>query len=281
VGLIAVLTLTSGRDAQLANLIRGLDASECAPDVLVLVDIGGNARMPSARRFRVEVVRLDAEGEPPLALARNVAAETTEAERLVFLDVDCIPAREMVAGYEAALSEFPGIVMGGVRYLRPGSSPRPGVDAALRAESDPHPARPEPPAGVTPTEHYELLWSLSFGIGRAAWDRIGGFDPGYHGYGAEDTDFAFAARAAGVPLAWAGGAGCFHQHHTRCRPPLDGVDAVVRNAHRFRIRWGEWPMGGWLAQLAALGIVAWESDGERLEVLRRPTLREIERARGA
>jgi GT2 family glycosyltransferase len=281
VRLIAVLTLTSGRDAELANLIGGLDAGERAPDVLVVVDMGGDARIPPARRFDVEAVPLDAGGELPLARARNVAAQTTGAERLIFLDVDCIPARNLVAGYDAALSEFPGIVMGGVRYLRKGAHPRPGADATLRAASHPHPARPEPTAGVSPTERYELLWSLSFGVDRATWDCVGGFDSGYCGYGAEDTDFAFAARAAGVPLAWAGGAECFHQHHPQCRPPLDRVGAVVRNALRFRSRWGEWPMGGWLAQLATLGIVAWDSDGERLEVLRRPTADEIARARAA
>jgi GT2 family glycosyltransferase len=279
--LIAVLTLTSGRDAELANLIAGLDAGEQAPDVLVVVDMGGDARIPPTRRFGVEPVALDGGDDLPLARARNVAARATRAERLIFLDVDCIPARNMVAGYDAALSEFPGIVMGGVRYLRRGAQPRPGADAALRAASDPHPVRPQPTTGVSPTERYELLWSLSFGVGRAAWARVGGFDPGYRGYGAEDTDFAFAARAAGVPLAWAGGAECFHQHHPQCRPPLDRVDAVVRNALRFRSRWGEWPMGGWLAQLAGIGIVAWESDGERLEVLRRPTAHELARARAA
>ena len=279
--LIAVLTLTSGRDAKLANLVGGLDAGKRAPDVLVVADMAGDARIPPARRFRVEMLPLVSADELPLARARNLAAEATGAERLIFLDVDCIPARNMVAGYDAALREFPGIVMGGVRYLRRGTLPRPGADAALRAASDPHPARPEPSAGVSPTERYELLWSLSFGVDRAAWNRAGGFDPGYCGYGAEDTDFAFAARAAGVPLAWAGGAECFHQHHPQCRPPLDRVDDVVRNALRFRRRWGEWPMGGWLAQLEGLGIVAWESDGERLEVLRRPTPDEMARARAA
>lgn len=278
---IAVLTLTSRRDAELANLISGLDAGERAPDVLVIVDMGGNARIPPARRFGIEAVRLHASGELPLARARNVAAQATQAGRLIFLDVDCIPARNMVAGYDAALHEFPGIVMGGVRYLRQGARPHPGADASLRAASDPHPARPEPTTGLSPTERYELLWSLSFGIDRAMWDYVGGFDSGYRGYGAEDTDFAFAARAAGVPLAWTGGAECFHQHHLQCRPPLDRVDAVVRNALRFRSRWGEWPMGGWLAELAGLGIVAWESDGKRLEVLRRPTREEIARARAA
>ena len=85
VRLIAVLTLTSGRDAKLANLVGGLDAGKRAPDVLVVADMAGDARIPPARRFRVEVLPLVSADELPLARARILAAEATGAERLIFL----------------------------------------------------------------------------------------------------------------------------------------------------------------------------------------------------
>ena len=257
--MLAVLTLAGGRDAQLAHLAAGLEAGDEPPAELVVADLGGRSRIPGTDRFPTRVVNLDTSGGLPLAEARNAAAATTEADRLVFLDVDCVPARGMVAGYRAALDAFHGIVMGGVSYGRPGELPPGG---------EPHPARPLPPPGVTPTDRYDLFWSLSFAITRQHWEQIGGFDPGYRGYGAEDTDFAFAARAAGVPLAWAGGAECFHLHHRQQIPPVDRLDAVVANARRFRERWGEWPFPGWLRQMADEGFVDWEPDGERLEILR-------------
>lgn len=276
----AVLTLTRDRDAQLANLVAGLDAGDRAPDELVVVDMGGDARIPAARRFPVRRLVLGAADEAlPLAAARNAAAASTSAQHLVFLDVDCVPSRGLVAGYAEALTRTGGVVMGGVTYLGPGAPVVPGDDAVLRAAGAPHPARPLPPPGVTATDRYELLWSLSFAVGRAAWERVGGFHEAYRGYGAEDTDFAFAARAAGVPLAWAGGAECFHQHHPQCQPPVDRLDAVVANARRFRDRWGTWPMGGWLAAFVRLGLVLWDEGGERLEVLRAPTPAELAAAR--
>ena len=255
--MLAVLTLAGGRDAQLAHLAAGLDAGDQPPDELVVADLGGRSAIPRAEPFEIRAVALDVTGGLPLAEARNTAAGATEADQLVFLDVDCVPEPGMVAGYAAALDAFDGIVMGGVRYGRPGELPPGG---------EPHPVRPLPPPGVTPTDRYDLFWSLSFAIRRERWEQIGGFDPGYRGYGAEDTDFAFSARAAGVPLAWTGGAECFHLHHPQQIPPVDRLDAVVANARRFHGRWGEWPFPGWLRQMADEGHVLWERD--RLEILR-------------
>ncbi len=38
-------------------------------------------------------------------------------------------------------------------------------------------------------------------------------DTGYVGYGGEETDFAWRLEAAGIPMAWVGGAVAYHQHH--------------------------------------------------------------------
>ena len=75
-----------------------------------------------------------------------------------------------------------------------------------------HGRRP-PTATSSASADYELLWSLSFTLTAAAWRRIGGFYDRFRGYGAEDTDFALTARAAGVPMRWVGGAHAFHQFH--------------------------------------------------------------------
>ena len=67
--------------------------------------------------------------------------------------------------------------------------------------------RPVPRAGEVAVEpRVERFWSLAFAVTPATHERIGGFDEGYAGYGAEDTDYAFRARAAGVGLSWVGGA---------------------------------------------------------------------------
>ncbi|RYJ06329.1 MAG: glycosyltransferase family 2 protein, partial [Actinomycetales bacterium] len=121
---------------------------------------------------------------------------------------------------------------------------------------------PDPVVGsVEPSDDHRLFWSLSFAVTPATWDRIGGFDEAYVGYGGEDTDFGQRARSAGVPMAWVGGADAFHQHHPVSRPPVEHVQDVVRNAEVFARRWGWWPMEGWLEAFEERGLVARSGDG--------------------
>lgn len=216
--------------------------------------------------------------EPPgehglrLAAGRNAgaraAADASRAEAgapelLVFLDADCIPGPDLLACYRAAATARPDALLAGpVTYLPPGASVETPAD--LRRATAPHPARPVPADGeLLDGDRYELFWSLSFAATRETWDRLGGFDEGYEGYGGEDTDFAFRAREAGVPLVWVGGAHAYHQHHPTTNPPVQHLDDILRNGRRFAERWGEWPMRGWLTAFAELGLVEEDGDGYR------------------
>ena len=272
---VSVLTLVRGRGAHLANLVRGLAAQTVTPDELVIAHMGGPAvAVPEDVPFAVRVVDARSEDESlPLAAARNRAAEASSADALVFLDVDCIPGTELVGTYASAVSD--AVLMGEVRYLEPGAASGDWDEAALAARSATHPVRPAP-TSATPAPA-ELFWSLSFALTRATFDRVGGFDPGFAGYGAEDTDFAFRLRQAGVGFEWVPGAVAYHQHHDTYDPPLQHAAAIVANARRFRERWGEWPMRGWLEAFAQRGIVSWADD--RLELKREPTGRELAAAR--
>jgi N-acetylglucosaminyl-diphospho-decaprenol L-rhamnosyltransferase len=173
-----------------------------------------------------------------------------------------------VAAYAAVLDSEDVLAQGEVRYLTAGSEK--GDEGSLRAAAEPHPARSELFRGgeVVVDARHELFWSLNFAIRRGTFlARIGGFDEGYRGYGIEDTDFAMRTAAAAVPLAWVGEALAFHQHHppTRLRP--EGVPDLVRNARRYRERWGSWPAPGWFEELANAGLVRWDEGADLLEPL--------------
>lgn len=228
----AVITIAAGREAHLARQVEGLRAAPPHDHVVVGID---------AMR---------------LAAARNEgAARASGAELLVFLDVDCIPGPALLDRYAAAARAAPhALLCGPVAYLPPGRY--------APEDAEPHPARPDPPDGelVRGGDH-RLFWSLSFAVTAATWARIGGFDEGYAGYGAEDTDLGQRARAAGVELAWVGGAVAYHQHHGSQNPPVDHLHDIVRNATRFHSIWGWWPMEGWLEAFAERGLAAY--DGER------------------
>jgi GT2 family glycosyltransferase len=126
-------------------------------------------------------------------------------------------------------------------------------------------------------ENAGLFWSLVFAIRSARFSALGGFDEAFTGYGAEDTDFGFRAKQAGLPLLFMGGAGAFHQHHDIFDPPVQHLADIVRNARLFYQRWKVWPMEGWLAAFKEMGLIA--RAGDMITLLRQPTIDEVAQAR--
>lgn len=261
---VSVCTIAAGRDRHLLAQIAGVEAGTPPPDEHVVVFMGQRTRPWTAPPRLVVDVQQD--GGIELARARNAAARQARGGVLVFLDVDVIPAPDTVARLAAEASETGALVMAEPQYLAPGWDR--ASDPAEHAV--PHPARAELRPG--PSARYEMFWSLGFAVKAERFADIGGFDEGYAGYGGEDTDFAFTARGAGVPLRFAS-APVFHQAHAVVRPPIQHAAAIVANANRFAERWGELPMGGWLDAFRELGL-AEIADG-RARLLRDPTPAEI------
>lgn len=261
-----VVTVVHGRHDHLAHQRELLAAGRVRPaaHVVVRMDDDVEVAIPGG----VDTTWVDVPvgtGGLPLAAARNAGARESlrqGADLLVFLDVDCLPGPDLVGTYEEAAEIMPDAVLcGPVSYLPP--PPPEGYDLAhLSSAVDPHPARPAPsPGDVTRSDAHDLFWSLSFATTPATWQRCGGFDEAYVGYGGEDTDFGQRARAAGVDLAWVGGADAFHQHHPVSRPPVEHVDDILRNGALFHARWGWWPMAGWLGEMEQLGLVRRQGEG--------------------
>lgn len=203
-----------------------------------------------------------------LAEARNAVAERAfaeGAELVIFLDADCVPGADLVRRYREAATCHPASALSGpVTYLPEGFG-EPEPDRLARA-TDPHPARPAPPAGIdriATDDEYALFWSLSFAVTRDAWESSGGFDERFEGYGAEDTDFGRRLRTRNVPLVWVGGADAYHQYHPTTTPPVQHLDDILRNGALFASIWGSWPMTGWLEAFERDGLVERSVSGWR------------------
>ena len=171
------------------------------------------------------------------------------------------------------------LLSGTVRYLPPLA---PGEDydlSRLDRQAEPHPARPVPAVDeVRRASDLRLFWSLSFAVSATDLATIDGFDPGYTGYGGEDTDFAMRVQERGGSLWWVGGADAYHQHHDSEAPPVRHAASIVRNANRFHDRWGWYPMEGWLEALQQRGAVRRDEDGWSVAQADRETRDEIARA---
>lgn len=274
---IAVITLNKGRRAHLTRLLEGLSRG-ALPDRCIVVESGGDTAPYPSLPFPVERVAFPHAGLP-LAAARNAGRRAAQAETLIFLDVDCIPSEGLVAGLSRAVAVHDGLICCEIGYLPAGAVADGWRAADLERLGRPHPVRAFPPAGeVAPAPQPGLFWSLAFAVRAATYDRLGGFDESFSGYGAEDTDLAFRAERAGVPILFLGGPQAYHQHHPGYDPPLQHFRDIVANATRFQARHGIWPMDGWLDGFAHLGLIAADrSNG--VVIHRDPTPDEVAAAR--
>jgi GT2 family glycosyltransferase len=250
----SVLTIVRNRAAHLAQLVEGLRRSETPPAELIVVDMSDDPVTVADTTFPVVLRRLEGDGLP-LARARNLAARAASSDRLVFLDVDCIPLGDCLTRLASVLATDDALLCADVRYLGPGDAADGWSEATLLAAGQAHPVRDFPTDGVRQEPNPGLFWSLAFAIRRDRFDALGGFDEAFVGYGAEDTDFGFRAAKQGLPLLFVGGAIACHQHHASHQPPVQHLDDILRNATTFRARWGFWPMAGWLDAFEAMGLI--------------------------
>ncbi|GAA3638397.1 glycosyltransferase [Kineosporia mesophila] len=266
---LVVVTIVAGRRGHLSRLLEGLQRQTRPADDLVIVRMDDETvTLPARPARRVTVVDLPPEnGRLRLAAARNLGVRASEAQHVVLLDVDCIPGQRLVETYADALDRVDGLVTGPLRYLGEGAVRAGWTEPHLRRHSEQHPARPAPePGRLVRDDRHELAWTTSLALRRDSFDRIGGFDERFSGYGGEDTDFAVRAKQAGLGVWWSGDAVAYHQYHASQSPPIPHLDDIVRNASLFADLHGWYPMRGWLEEFRQRDLIDFDPDAGLLRV---------------
>jgi GT2 family glycosyltransferase len=273
---LSIVTLVKNRAEHLRELVEGLSRSEYPPSELIIVSMDDLPYAQPPTPFPIHVLRIATDGLP-LAKARNTGAAAARCDHLLFLDVDCIPMRGLTGAILPALMAHDALICADIRYLAADQTKNGWTEEQLLVISQSHPVRQFPSSGLRVEPNSGLFWSLAFGVRRARFMSLGGFDERFVGYGAEDTDFGFRARAAQIPLLFLGGPGAFHQYHDVFDPPLQHFQDIVRNARTFHQKWRIWPMDGWLRAFEAMGLIALSD--QHLQLLRHPGASEIHAAR--
>ena len=312
---VTVITTCYGRNRHLYNLLSSLTNGSIKPDEVIIVN--DDADPTRLADFDLNIVQIATTADVPAASNsdistktafdighnRNLGAARASHNVLIFLDVDCIVAPTFIEQLSAKLQQQPeALLMGQPRYLtRPlseteseqlqsGALPishlnelsvfNPYRDNFDDTESEPTSLNQTAMkhTAIKKTEDYGAFWSLCFAITREQFEKIGGFDTQYTGYGAEDTDFAFTARQLDIDFYLTADV-VYHQQHSVYRPPLNHLDSIVINANRFYRKWQCWPMSGWLSPFVEMGLIDWQPEQTTPIVSKRqPTRDEIEQA---
>lgn len=272
--MISIVVLVKNRERNLRNLLLGIHRLDYSSLETIVVHMNEPLQPPpdffAGKYTAIEIQ--NPETQLPLTQARNQGAKIARGDHLIFLDVDCIPAGKFLADYSRAFDKVPQAVVTGTVYYLDNPVPENWQEADLIKQGGLHPLRLYPETGTLQlNSDYHLFWSLNFGLSNSVWDKIGGFDERFQGYGAEDTDFAFSAKEKGVELAWLGGGTVFHQPHDLYDPPLQYFGDIIQNSELFYQKWQWWPMKYWLQQFVDAGYIQWSPVDPTITVVLEPT----------
>src|SRR6185312_15710580 len=220
---------------QLDLLLAALDRQTAVGSFEVVVADDGSPRaphLPDDLGFECSLVRQADQGFRAAA-ARNLGAAQAKGDILLFLDQDTLPTAgyvEQMARVVRDVDDGHGVlVVGRRRHFHRGAATTDAVLDLLAGDGrTPGPAGPEIlpdpewlARGYRRTddlrdagdEDFRLVISAVLGVDRRLWTAVGGFDPGFVGYGGEDWEFAWRCWLAGatwrhVPdaVAWHDGA---------------------------------------------------------------------------
>ncbi|MGB6151344.1 MAG: glycosyltransferase [Pricia sp.] len=257
------------REKNLLNTLNGLRQQTRPPYEVIIVEMGDGLELDDNYPFLLEVIDFNRSWDfIPLAAARNLGAECSRTEQLIFLDVDCIPASTFCEKIFHASATKDALVMGSPRYLLRGDLAK--GKKSLIDNSILHPLRPKI-KGLSEETCYELFWSLCFAMPKQQFEYVGGFDESYQGYGGEDTDFALEVKRTGIPF-YLSDAEVYHQQHPIYIPPLNHLEAIVKNSNIFYSKWKYWPMVDCLSEFAAMDYILWENAQNRpIQIKSRPS----------
>ncbi len=260
----SIVTIVKGRRKQLANLLDAVKASTILPHDIQVVCMDDPDGIVVPDDLKVSIHAMKGTHELPLAAARNKGITATKTDNVIFVDADCIVSPTLFANMLMVLQ--PENIIAAYPLYLPAVPNIINYDE-LKGKAVAHPARECLPAGL-PVQHLQF-WSLIFAIQKQTFEKIGGFDESFTGYGAEDTDFAMMFHKAGIQQIFVRDY-VLHQYHDKHDPPLNHFDSIIKNATRYRQKWNILPMQRWLKAFEKMGLIKIDQ-ADNITVIQKPT----------
>lgn len=271
------------RNRHLNNALYFINRMEVVPNEVIIVDIDNSTSLEPYERLNINRVKLQSDNKRlNIGAARNAGANAARNELLTFLDVDCIPGEDFfrrTVNLVRGTYDKKGVLMAEPRYMTKTIASK-KTYSFLDRYSHFHPHRSPLKEYAVTEQDYSVMWSLNLTTFKKTFETLGGFDVGFKGYGAEDTDFAWRCREHNIPFIRYGEV-VYHQQHTVFRPPLNHFESIIDNARLFNKKWGALPMLGYLRTFEEMGLVHIEDSSNQIEILRQPTWKEVVAAEAA
>lgn len=192
---VSVVLCALNEEKRIGRQLRALDAQTGAPDFeVIVVDNGSTDRtadvvrawIGNEGRLAESAALVDASSTPGIPAARNAGARAATGRVLAFCDAD----DEVQPGWVAAIARaVEGDVLVGGRVI--------AVDAHGKPTGDLY------GQGLVATRYLPHISGANFGIGRAAYFAVGGFDESLPRYGFDDVDFSWRVQEAGHRVVYA------------------------------------------------------------------------------
>ena len=261
----SIVTIVKRRTQQLSNLISSIERSTLLPKEMVIVWMAppSDESLLSSENFPI-VHRFAASDELPIPKARNRGFDTCKTDKFIYLDVDCICPESLLEDLVRSLA-IGKVVTANVCQL----------DKKAEDISESYVQQLALPQATAAEKVPFVQFDTNiFGITRKDYERVGGFDLDYHGFGIGDLDFAARCSQAGLYLVNTG-RHVFKQFHAHYNPPVNHLCDIVSNAEVFKQKWGAYPSCDLFARFAELGLINADYEESGMRVVRLVTDEEL------
>jgi glycosyltransferase involved in cell wall biosynthesis len=215
---LSVVVPTYNRQHFLPGLVAALDAQDLPKErfeVIVVDNASPDGTWAYLTSLSHPWLRPVHEKTPGAAAARNRGWREARGEIVLFMDDDMAPAPDCLRQHLEAHRRRPkASYLGFVDYRYDTWTHPLSLWVAERTEGSLFPAA----AGEEASFYQYLTQNVS--SPRAAVEEVGGFDPGFRGYGFEDPELGYKLHRAGLPLVY-----------------LPEATALNRDPHRPEVHW--------------------------------------------
>ena len=217
--MISVIIPHYNAPEHLARVVAAVRAQDIADEVEIIVADDGSDQVPDVPG--ATVVTQEDRGFRAAA-ARNIGATHARGEILAFLDGDTVPEPGYLAAVARHIKADPHAVVVGTRLTGPErAEPQWLIDAWSTTH---HLSTPDDTS-------WRFIISSVLTCSREFFERIGGFDGTFVGYGGEDWEFGFRAWNAGATFVHEPAAVAVHDEEDfGGRFPDAAEEARVKNA---------------------------------------------------